>query len=623
MTEHTTDGEDRRTELTTDGDRGSTTRRNVLVAAAGATGGGPLLGSRTAAASSDHDHSGDHLGSDEPVASIRARELTVEAFDLPSSFLVFRRGNAWCALRTSTQTVVFEDEDGAAVVNRALETLADENDDDETDGRRNGVVRVTAPPGGVVLESNTTIQHTVSDTALILEDGVTVEYTGDDEAIVAGGGEGSPLYFDTIDANGADYAIREIGTGIAIVEGKTLRGASDTLYFVDLEDRGEFLLTPPGSYVDIRELDCTAHPTPFGLRAESNEGNLSEGYLINIGIIRGPTDTGIKLGREGDQIWDSFSYSVVNAFVDGATNDARRLVEINDRTNRVTLEGYTPATGGDWDVEVNRQSVYSSVGAPTGRRELRVKRNSFLLNDETKHDPISEVTEIELLPDSLEGYEITTVGDGDVSLTDGGLVALSTGELGEDGARLVRRVDPLDAPGLSFDAPAVLQTNVMTPTGATGDALFVWGRRGGPAVGWRLADGLLEGYVHDGTDEKTLTLRSEVDPGDAWNLTAFYNAGTDVWFHVEDVTAETLTLDGDETVRTEQTVRGPEIDEESGSVWIRGWEHQPVGRITSNLPSGAHGADNALFADLEDRIAGAQELWWSDWKLHQYAGVSQ
>lgn len=554
----------------------------------------------------DHDHSGDRLGETEPVESIRVNSVTVRDFDQGSTFLVFEHEGTWFAHDTDRQDVTFEGPDGVQVVNDALDEIG-----------RFGEVRVVADEGGTTLESDTTLDFPHFDTRMVLERGVTFEYTGTGEAVRAGGNN-SWMEFDVIDANGASYCIRDVGLGPGATVGNTLRGASESLFFLDSDDRH----TAAGQYFNIREFDCTAHPTPIGFNAITAtetevEGARAEGYWLDIGVIRGPTDVGISLGTAGVDP-ATVGFFLCNVYVDGEPNDANQLIEVNDKQNTVKLHGYTPATGGEWDVTVTRGEIDGTVWASTRRNDLRVKREVIQHVDMSKFDPFGyEVLDVSQRPESLDGYETVTTGTGEVAIepTDGA-VEHSTGLETLSWANVRRRVAH-DFGRLSFDNPAILQTSVLIPDEADQEAWLVWGDRAGPAVGWYVLDDAINGYVHDGEESTTVPLGG-LDGTDAWSLTAFYAPPTDVQFYLEDLLTEEIST-GSTGVQTTVTV-----DSDILSPYLPGssvMDPRWAGSISSNLPSGTTGADRVMTIDLRTLIAGDKRLRWSDWKHHHYPNV--
>lgn len=552
----------------------------------------------------DHDHSGDRLGVDEPVESIRVNSVTIRDFDLPSSYLVFERDGTWFGLRPGPQDVDFENTDGVVVINQALDRVAQEGV---------GEVRVVADEGGTVLESSSTIDHRHHGNRLVLERGVTFDYTGTDEALRLAGNR-TYLAFDVIDANGAAYCIRDLGAGPGRTVGNTLRGAAKSLWFIDSDNR----TTAAGHYINVREFDCTAHPTPKGFKAttatDPTVGGRAEGYWLDIGVIRGPTDTGISLGDD-DVDQSTVGFFLCNAYIDGETNDANRLVELNDKQHAVKLNGYTPATGGEWDVEVNTKQMDGTVWATTRRNDLRVKREVLQHADMTKFDPFGyEVLDFSQRPESLDGYETITAGSGQISLAGpDGHVEQSTGLEPLSWAN-VRARAVHDFGRLSFDNPAIFQTSVMIPDDVDQEAWLVWGDRDGPAVGWYVASEAINGFVHDGEESTTVPIAG-LDGSDAWSLTAFYAPPTEVLYYVEDLVTEELSTSStgvESSVTVESAIVPPYLP---GSEVV---DRRFAGSISTNLPSGDSGADRIMTIDLRNLIAGDKRIRWSDWKHHHY-----
>jgi hypothetical protein len=594
-------------QCTHDEDHEVSRRRLLRTTAFGTAGVGAATGSFLVAGEEQyHDHSGDRLGVDDPVASIRAEEVTVRDLEFRSVHLVYEDGGTWYALDTAEQDVAYSGPDGGAVVNDALSDSGD--------------VRVLAGAGGTTLETGTTIRHTRSDTSLVLEPGLVFEFTGRGTAVERAGNR-NRFVFDVIDANGADYCIRTTGLGPGSTVGTTLRGAADSLWFVDSEDGSP--LGAAGQYVDVREFDCTAHPTPYGFRSTIFYPQKTEGYWFDVGAIRGPTDAGIKMGEPddgepGDEQRNerTVGFFLFDAFVDGETNQARRLVEMNDSYNGVVLRGYTPATGGDWDVEVDEKVRGFTLTAVAGRGELRVKREAVLTTDLSKFDPFGgEIIRYDLQPDALEGYETTVDGGSVVADADGGHVEHRTGPGPESHATVTRRAPLAD---LSFDHPAALETTMTVPSGTVQEAWLVWGRPEGPAVGWHVLDDLLEGYVHDGEAVSTVPLRTGVQPDDSWTVAAFYTPPTDVYFYLADrktVTVEALATGG---TGASVTADGTNVLQDGNPPGETGGDVRLAGSVATNLPVGRTAADRVLTAKLANASPGRASLRWSYWTHHHY-----
>jgi len=579
-------------------------RRDLMKAATVGLAGAsavPAVG-QPAAAAADHDHAGDRLGEDEPVESIHANSVSVRDLDLRSTILVFEHGTRWVAFESDSQDVVAEDDDGVRVVNDALDEVG-----------RFGEVRVVADAAGSTLESATTLDFPHFDTRLVLERGVTFEYQGDEEAVRAGGNN-SQMVFDVIDANGAPYCIRDVGLGPGATVGNTLRGASESLFFLDSDDRH----VAAGQYVNVREFDCGAHPTPIGFDATTAtettvRGARAEGYWLDIGVIRGPTETGIKLGDPELQE-ATVGFFLCNVFVDGAPNDATQLVENNGKQNTVKLHGYTTATGGEWDVVLNHGQMDGTVWAATRRNDLRVKREVLQHADMTKFDPFGyEVIDLSQRPGSLDGFEVTTTGSGDVSL-DGeiGAVVHATGPVPTSRAAVHRR-RAHDFDRVSFDNPSVLQTSVRLPDEFGQVAWLVWGRPSGPAVGWFVTGEAINGYTHDGEKFTTVPIAG-LDGGDAWSLTAFYAPPTDVYFYAEDLVTEESSVragGAEASVTVDSSILPPFLPGSSIT------DPRFAGVISTTLPSGGTAADRVMSITLQS-AGGDDTLRWSDWKHHHY-----
>lgn len=560
----------------------------------------------TSLAQTDHDHSGDHLGVGEPVASIDVNTISTRDFDSPGNFLVVEDDGTWYAYRTSDETAWFEGTDGGAVINSAIEAAGEPT---VTKATETGRVRVLADEGGTRLRTSTTIDHTYHGVTLTFEPGIVFEYTGTGEAVEVGSGNNHHFYFDVIDANGADYCIRNTGVGTGETVGNTLRGASDSLYFLDA---ASYESAYAGQYIDIRELDCTAHLTPYGFRTNSGESGC-EGYWVDLGVVRGPTEAGIVVGDETTR--DSVGFFLFNAAIDGEINDARRLVTFNDQQHGVVLQGFTPATGGDWDVEMDDLSLDCPVVAPAHQSDLRVKREILQTADLSKFDPFGhEVVATNLSPDSLDAYERVEQGTGAVVHdATAGRIEHRTGAELESRAALSRRLEH-DAGMLSFDEPGVVQTSLIALDDIGQRARLVWGDPAGQAIGWRIRDDVLEGYVSDGHDVTTLPLREDFYAGDAWNLTAFYNPPTDVVYYVDDLATQHVSLTGDDSSIL-VTVGAKDGSE---GFFHEGRDARYGGEIATNLPSGTTDARTVMSIDLRNTVTESKQLLWSNWKQYQY-----
>lgn len=567
--------------------------------------GGELA--KQAVAAQDHDHSGDKLGVGEPVASITVNSVSLRDFDQPSNFLIFEEDGLWKSFQTSDQSVPYQDSDGVNVINSSLAASAKSTT--STRVKDTGRVRVLSQEGGTTLRSSSTIEHIHPHVMLTLEPGVTFEYTGSEEAVTAGSGNNHYFYFDVIDANGAKYCIRNTGVGTGSTVGNTLRGASDSLYFADAAAwDGAYA----GQFLDIRELDCTAALTPYGFRATSGEHG-AEGYWAEFGIVRGPTEAGVVVGDTSTQ--DSIGFFLFDLAVDGAINDANRLIVFNDKQNGAILEGFTPATGGDWDVEMADLSLDCPVIAPARSDDLRVKREILQTADLTNFDTFgNQELATNLSPASLDGYERIEQGSGSVVL-DGtaGRVEHATGAELDSQAGLTRRLE-YDFGDLSFDDTGVVQTCLIARDDTGQRAHLVWGDPDGQAVGWRIRDDVLEGFVSDGANVTALPLREDFYAGDAWNLTAFYNPPSDVVYYVDDLATQYVDLTGDDS----SLLVTVGANDGSEALLHRGRDARYGGTISTNLPNGDTNAQKVMNVDITNTVTESKKLLWSNWKQYQY-----
>lgn len=568
----------------------------------GALGAGSASGSASADQSSssddcdnpegpwrDYDHSGDSLGECDPLESVHTRTATIEEFDLPATHIVFKHDDTWYAMQTDTQDIVFQGSDGGEVVNRSLD-----------EGRS---VRVVPNGSGRThITTSTTIDHTSGEKGLVLEKGTVLDYKGDGAAVDLSG-NGLLFEFDIISSAGK-YCIRDRGTGTSYVNGYQLRGASDTLWFTDAEN---FTFSGfANSYTNIRWLHCGFADTPYGIRLTDAKGRGSEGHRWDIGTVFGPAKKGIVIG-EADNPHDTHSFNLFYAEVDplgGGATSTERLVEINDNQNGVVLEGFTPALGGEWEVEIAGSSRDSRVTTVGSNHFLRVKRESMDFVDQTKTDPISHETfEVDLIPDSLGFYKTEASGSGSVEPSDEGMVVQSTGGTAGSVAAISRKV-PHDFGNSSFTNQAAIQTNLKATSNAGQEAWAVWGDPDGQSVGWYVEDDTLYGYASDGDGSATTVLEEGFPTGAEWNLTAFYNPPTDVHFFV----------------------RAPQDDFSSASAFtepprdgINVWQWPtPLASLDQNVPSGSADAKTAMSIRLENTETTDKQLQWSIWRNHQY-----
>lgn len=524
-------------------------------------------------ADQDHDHSGDRLGEDAPVESIDVEEVTIQDFAIPNSYIVYEDDGIWHGFRTRDQDVEFTGEDGAAVINRALDRLSEGGDG----GRTEGSVLVTADTGGSVIESTTSIVHTADGTALVLERGVTFRYTGSEQAVILAG-DGVSLEFGRIEAPEAEYGIVDLGLRNATVDGQTLTGGGKALWLSDAENRVVAGPGPSGSRVRILQVDC-AGKADRGIALTSAPDGPVDGYTWEVAVIQ-PKRTGITIGDDSPA--DSVHNQEFYASVRGEGSDATSLVEINDSRNGVFLETHTPATGGDWDVVISH-SVEDAFFLPLTRRDtIRVKREAAVVADFSKFDRFRhEVMDLTFEPESLDGYGVISEGTGETSLSEG-VVVHDTGTETGSWANVRKRMH-YNFGRLRFDNPTTLQTQVELAANDDQRAWLVWGDHEGHAVGWAVENDVLSGYVHDGRGETqgatTTPLVDGFEAGTAWTLTAFYNPPTDVHYYVDGRLA---------------------------------------GTIDRNLPSETTAAHRVLTIDLTNTGPGSKQLRWPEWKNHQY-----
>lgn len=111
------------------------------------------------------------------------------------------------------------------------------------------------------------------------------------------------------------------------------------------------------------------------------------------------------------------------------------------------------------------------------------------------------------------------------------------------------------------------------------------GDREGPGVGWHVVDGVLEGFVHDGSAVTTVPLRVGFDAGVSWNLTALYNKEEGVQYWVQET--ETANLESEEPSESQALV--------DASFDTR--ENVPADRLSFSVPD----CDDPLVAQQSQR----------------------
>lgn len=175
-------------------------------------------------------------------------------------------------------------------------------------------------------------------------------------------------------------------------------------------------------------------------------------------MILGPGERGLVVGDRSDANTVRFNHFNVDVDPSGGNSFTTEvLVEINDAQNAVVLEGYTNAPDGLWDVVIGPRAGDSYVDATSSRRYLRVKREAFGAVDFTKFDPHRhERMAIALYPDSLEAFDRTTSGSGEVTLRGGAVEHRVSGSA----TATVQRSVTLGYDNISFQNPGVIQTHV-------------------------------------------------------------------------------------------------------------------------------------------------------------------
>jgi len=375
----------------------------------------------------NHDHSGDHLGKDKPVASLTTSAWTVEEFAHPSSYLVYQDGGKWYGLDVESQTVEFDGSDGIKVINRALDRTASREEGDT----HHGSVWVTFD-NNVILRSSTTLRHVHDGVGLVLGSGLRFQYTSSEEAVILAG-DGLSFAFHYINSSSARHMIRDLGLSNSVIEGLKIQGCSETLWFGDAANQ---VHTPNdiAGYTRI-SLRWATPQGPYGIKMDSAPDAEFSGYRWVIPVIVGGSDTTIVLGDQSDA--DTVNRNVFYGDIDGAVGGAGRLVEINDSHNVIYLKDYTAAAG-DEDIEIRPGATDSTVLPLTNRGGLRVKRTVVSFTDMSKHDIFKpEVRRYDLLPDSLASYDVTQTGSGGVSLASGHVVH-HTGKQPESRSSIVK-----------------------------------------------------------------------------------------------------------------------------------------------------------------------------------------
>lgn len=560
---------------------------------------------------SEHDHSGDRLGVDAPVESIRVNSVTIDRLVSPSSYLVYRRDGRWFGLRTDTQDVAFADDDGAVVINAALAELGDAGD-----GPGGGVVRVTsdATGSGTTLTTDTSIRHTTDRSTLILEAGVTLRYTGDAEAITVAG-DRIGLDFAEVRSSG-DYGIRDLGLSNASIRAGAMVGSADTLWFSDAVNQVH--VPPADSGATDIFISWGVPAGDFSIRMTSAPDARFTDYRFITPILFGPlgvlTDTppeeqaAVVLGDESDA--QSVHHTLFYGDLDGGGGPR---VIVNDSHNTVFLKDYIPGAGSDGDVIVRPSAEDTCVypvcvrGHPSA---LVVQREALRTTDLTKFDKFRpEIMSFDLMPDSLDAFERIERDGGTVDLYSG-YVEQRTGDDPGSWANLRRHVSQNYGRLLFSNSWVVLQTNLWVSDNADQEAWLLWGDREGPGVGWHIVDDVLEGIVQNGDETHTVPLRTGFEAGTSWNLTTLYNLHVNVHYYVNETqTGDISTTAPDEPVRaradaTYDTLGG---DESAGSLSIQFPEDDD--------PTVVH---QVMSMDLTNTGAGEKAMRWSNWRNYQY-----
>lgn len=548
--------------------------------------------------SDDHDHSGDHLGDETPVESINVNTVTIHDFDTRASYLVYPDGDTWFALRTADQTIVDQDADGIKVVNRAVAALGEQSNG--VGG--SGVVRVTAPEEDFLLKSPTPIELTTDGVSLVMEP--RFRHGGDVSEAVLVAGDNIRFEFTVIESGATDYGFRDLGLSNSTIRGHLLIGPDRGLWYGDADNQVH--PTPPDAgYTHVEVEWAHTRQGPFGIKLTSAPDARFANYRFKLPILF-PGDTGVVFGDRSEA--QSVHDNVFIGDIDAASGGSERLVEINDRRNAVYLKDFTPGSASE-DVVIRPSAGESTVLPLTARSwptALRVRREAKAATDFSKFDPFrAEIVRYDLFPDSLDGYAVEGRGTGSVALRSGH-VEQSTGTEAGSWSTVRRRV-AANYGRLSFGHFGFLQTNVQVADNADQEAWLVWGDREGPGVGWHVIDDRLEGYVHDGDVTHTVPLRTGFDPGESWNLAAFYNPSAGVQYYVgKTATGETSTLGtgGNLELSAVATFAPPSVAVEA--------------TIEATPAEGSGTEVQVMAIDLTNDALADKSVRWSTWRNYQY-----
>lgn len=536
---------------------GNVSRRELLGAAAALGIGGAVGGGGAYAAMGSAEAANGSVGTTaNPVDVVGG---SVDADDLrtnsrASPVIVHYDGTEWIANGVNGE--IASGTDGASVINTALSNADN--------------VRVVPQESGTTLSTSTTIDHTTSDKTLILENGVTLSFTGTGEAIEV---SGNPVYlkFDTIDANGANYGIKDTGLGVGQVKGQEIVNAASRCYYLDSDN----YTGGANARVEIQYLNCAGgtQTTPVGFEVPTPSSGSVEGYTWDIDVIFHPTSKGFILGGSGSG--QGVRYHTVKTDVDASSGGATVLAEIWDEYNDWEVTGYVRSTG-NRDVIIGPDAAGSSVyiRQEDPSNPLRVRRETpyaSVIRAIDKFGTSYIEFDTELAPYSLTGFQ--TNGSGTVQLNNlGSRVEHKTGSTDTNRAN-IRQYSDYDYGLATFDNYSMLQVDLNLQDDSNQTIYVVHGDRGGQGYGFKIVDGSIKNWSHDGSTENTSSATTFTAAATV-ELTALFNGPDNVVY------------------------------------WVDG---SKTGEHTSNLPSGTSKA-NQWSIDVQTNEAAEKEVRWTNWR---------
>jgi hypothetical protein len=501
------------------------------------------------------------------IASADRRDRRQPAESNPASFfsnsrvapvVVSEVGGEWVAQGAGGE--IASGSDPGAVINTAL-TNSD-------------FVYVTPGESRTTLTTSTTISHTRAQTALVLAPGTTLDFTGTGQAVDLGGGvNGQTFIFDLIDANGADYGVRDLGHGLSYVSGYQIQNANLAAWYVDGVN-GTGLVS--NSTIDIQILNCNGSTTTnVGIDLEPGIDIQGHRWLIN--VILGPGETGVRVGNSGGA--QSYRYHKFYVDIDGDSNNPTSLFESYVEFIGLQLEGYIQSAG-EWDVILGQQATGNTVEMmdEDPANPVRVKRENPSFNIQRGVDNFGNGSleyRQDAPPNSLDGYFQDTTGSGSITLdASNGRVEQSTGATNGSFAN-ARKINGIVPNWASFDQPAdiLFRLSINDDTNQTG--WFIWGSRNGPGVGIKLTDSDIRAFVHDGTNLSEPIIFGPLSAPQTIDVQILFNPPTDVDY------------------------------------WIDG---NHVGTVSTNLPSGSLSTANQLQVfDFANNEAVNKTVYWSQY----------